>query len=132
MNKLVKKWEFSTNEVLKSFLIKYFELEDGELYKNDYFWVGNEIGGVCNFGDYYINFTDMVFCLANDVPIKKFFEWYDWCLETSEFMNLNSFLMGASKVKELEEQHLEKLRVKVSQAEEQLKEALKNYGTDNK
>jgi hypothetical protein len=131
-NKLIKKWEYITNHISEVFLIKYFELNDGELYKNDYFWVGNEIGSVCNFGDHYINFSDMVYCLNNDVPINKFFEWYDWCLETEEFINLSSFIMGASKVKELEEKHLEELRLKVARAEEELKEALKNYGSNNK
>jgi hypothetical protein len=130
MHKLIKRWVYSTNEIMKSFLIKYFELEDGELYKSDYFWVADEIGGICNFGDYYINFSDMVFCLSNDVPIDKFFEWYDWCLESNKSVNLKSFLMGVSK--EIEKKDLDLLRLKVEQAEQELKEALKRYGDNSK
>jgi len=131
-NKLVKRWEYTTNKVRNSFLIKYFELSDGELDENDYFWVGDEVGGICNFGDYYINFSDMVFCISNNVPVAKFFEWYDWCLETQEFIQLKYFLTSPADTKAIEEKHLAELKVKVKEAEEELKEALKKYGSNNK
>lgn len=132
MNKLGKKWEFISNQLIRLFLIKYFELKDGELNSDDYFWVNNEVGGICCYGDYYIAFSDILFCLNNNVPIDKFFEWYDLCLETENPINLNTFMMGPSKAKELEKKQLTELKLKLQQAAQELIEALKKYGNNNK
>jgi len=122
----IKAWKRSTEFLTQEFLIKYFELE--ELDEEDFYWMGNEIGGVFNFGDYYFNFSDALYCLENEVEIERLFAWYDYYLENpAESVNLKHFLMDAQSLKEREDAYIKDLEFRVELAREGLEEALKNY-----
>ena len=65
------------------------------------FAVANNYFDVLNFADYYINFTDVKYCIDNNVEPELFFNWYDDNLEyalkkesTQTYINLPSYIMG--------------------------------------
>ncbi len=54
-----------------------------------------------NFGDYFINFSDVKYCIDNNVSSELFFNWYNDNLEnalkkesTQTYINLPSYIMG--------------------------------------
>lgn len=116
----LKSWESLTNKITEQFIIKYFNLEEDE--ELDYCWIGDDVGSVLSFADYFISFSDIKLCLEKDIPIDKFFSWYDWCLEHHpEYINLQHFVWGAAEIKKKEREHLKLLKKRVKLAEEELK-----------
>jgi hypothetical protein len=119
--KIVKQWESITNNLVEIFLIKYFELEE-EGIPLDYYWVGDDVGGILEFADYFFNLGDIKLCLEKDVPKDKFFAWYDWCLENpNEYINLQSFILGAAEVRQKQQEKLKRLKESIKFAKEVLK-----------
>ncbi len=61
-------------------------------------WVGNRVGTVALFDDYFIDFDNIRYDLETEAPKAKFFEWYDFALErkaTNETnVNYYSYLKG--------------------------------------
>ena len=54
-----------------------------------------------NFGDYFVNFSDVKYCIDNNVDYELFFNWYDDNLEsalktesTQTYINLPSYIIG--------------------------------------
>ena len=45
------------------------------------YWVADEIGIICQIGDYFFNFDDIRFDIDNDIPKGKIIDWYDEQLE---------------------------------------------------
>ena len=65
------------------------------------FAVANNYFDVLNFADYYINFTDVKYCIDNNIAPELFFNWYNDNLEFNlekesdrVFINLPSYIMG--------------------------------------
>ena len=65
------------------------------------FAVANNYFDVLNFADYYINFTDVKYCIDNNIDPELFFNWYNDNLEFNlekesdrVFINLPSYIMG--------------------------------------
>ena len=65
------------------------------------FAVANNYFDVLNFADYYINFTDVKYCIDDNIDPELFFNWYDDNLEsalktksTQTYINLPSYIMG--------------------------------------
>ena len=65
------------------------------------FAVADNYFDVLNFGDYYVNFTDIKYCIDNNVSSESFFNWYEDNLEfnflkESEriYINLPSYEKG--------------------------------------
>lgn len=65
--------------------------EDGR----DFYWVGGDVGGVCNFGDNdYINAEDMARILETGMTFPEYEEWREANLFNGEEINLRSWLKG--------------------------------------
>ena len=47
----ILKWEQKTTEITETFLYDYFDD-----VSPSYFWVGEEVGGILNYGDYFFSF----------------------------------------------------------------------------
>jgi len=58
------------------------------------FNVADDILGIYNLSDYFVNLSDIVYCVDNNVSFDDFICWYDYCLWYGEkaYINLHSFL----------------------------------------
>jgi hypothetical protein len=52
-------------------------------------WVGDRIGEVCNFGDYYIDFSDIKYVVDNEINPDWLFDWYNLILDIYEKKKVN-------------------------------------------
>jgi hypothetical protein len=124
INRTLDKWETFTNKLVEHFIKKYFELEDEEITVD---WIGDDVGSVCMINDYFFNMSDIKFCLKNNVEVNKLFEWYDYVIETpDEYINLNSFNMGAESVIKSRKESLEKSKIAVEESEKLFFKMLKD------
>ena len=81
-NEALLKWEEACNELANAFLIDLYKSEvDGEDYYDDRGWVGEEIGEVLMWGDYYVDMGNIADYFRYNYTPNKFFEWYDYALE---------------------------------------------------
>ena len=93
--KQIEKWENQTIKITNQFLLDYFDDN-----KPDYFYVGDEIGGVFNYGDYYFHFSTILICYKLDVKKKQLFEWYYFCLENqSTNISLDRYILSPARKK---------------------------------
>lgn len=70
------------NEVCEAYLSEFckkhhFDREDAD-------WVGRDIGGMAQIGDYFVGMEEMRYDIDNRIPPKTFFLWYDYTLEVNE------------------------------------------------
>ena len=122
MKDSIQQWEELTNTILKNFLSVYFD--DNDPY---YFWVGNEIGGVVCYGDFFFNFWDVITCNRLSITEEQFFEWYDFNLESNSSISLEDFITAPEKLKEQQEKYLLELKERVRLAEEEFNKAIEQY-----
>ena len=66
------------------------------------YWIGDEVGGLCDFEEYMIlSTTDMVLIIEHDLTYEQVSEWinagvdYNFGREKTHYINLQSWLMGA-------------------------------------
>lgn len=66
------------------------------------YWIGDEVGGLCDFEEYMIlSTTDMVLIIENNLTYEQVSEWinagvdYNFGREKTHYINLQSWLMGA-------------------------------------
>lgn len=69
-------------------------------------WVADAVGECACFGDYFINFSDVILDIDKKAPKNTFFEWYEgtineWFKSSSKAINYKSWIMG------LRPEHLE-------------------------
>lgn len=76
----------------------FFDENTGEYA--DFDWVGDEIGGIANIADHFINFDDIRRDIDEEVSKDKYFEYYDYCVENESRINYKSYLMGARSTKQ--------------------------------
>jgi hypothetical protein len=125
IGRTLEKWETFTNKLIEHFILKYFEVEDA--LDVDFYWIGSDVGSVCIINDYFFNMSDIKFCLKNNVEVSKLFEWYNYVLETpDDYINLNSFNMGAEAVIKSRKESLEKSKKAVEESEKLFFKMLKD------
>lgn len=66
------------------------------------YWIGDEVGGLCDFEEYMIlSTTDMVLIIEHDLTYEQVSEWinagvdYNFGREKTHYINLQSWIMGA-------------------------------------
>lgn len=70
----------------------------------DSFWVGNDCTGVWCWEsqNIFLNLSDVVYCVENDVPLEVVEEWSEYCSNATEHgfnvPNLPSFHKGCPRV----------------------------------
>lgn len=119
----ITSWEILTNSLVEKFLYDYFDDVNP-----DYWWVSNDVGGILNYGDYFINFDTILTCYKLDITFEQFISWYDFCLSNQSVnISLAKYLLSPQERKEAEEKHLEELKNRVELAEKEFKKALDEY-----
>lgn len=116
-------WEKMTNNITEDFLYDYFDDNNP-----DYDWVGYEVGGILNYGDYFFNFSDILTCYKLEITFEQLINWYDFCL-TGQSINISlaKYILSPQERKEAEEKHLAELKERVDLAEKEFKKAIENY-----
>ena len=60
-----------------------------------WYWIGDEVGGVCDFEDCdLLKPEDMVRVIENNMTYDEYAEWRDANLDNNRYINLKSWLMG--------------------------------------
>lgn len=64
-------------------------------------WVSGDVGGIACIGDYFVDMSTIRIDLDADAPINEFIEWYDYCLQATEYglttPNYSSWLKGCPR-----------------------------------
>ena len=119
----IQEWKEFTSQITEDFLYDYFDDNNP-----DYDWVGYEVGGILNYGDYFFNFSDVLTCYRLEITFEQFINWYDFCLDNqSVHISLAKYILSPQERKEAEEKHLAELKERVDLAEKEFKKAIKNY-----
>ena len=123
----ITSWEILTNSLVEKFLYDYFDDVDP-----DYWWVSNDVGGILNYGDYFINFDTILTCYKLDITFEQFINWYDFCLDNQSVnISLAKYLLSPKERREAEEKHLTELKERVEMAEKEFQKAIDEYTSKN-
>ena len=101
-------------------------------------WVGGEVGTTICINDMYIGMDEIRYDVDNEVPVKKFEEWYWKSLDVYEltgekWLNYPSFCKGAPDP--WPDERLNKIREskkKIDKLKQELYEEIENYKRQNK
>ena len=123
----ILEWENLTNKLTSRFLYDYFDDLDP-----DYWWVSNDVGGVFNYGDYFINFDTILTCYKLEITFEQFISWYDFSLSNQSVnISLAKYILSPKERKEAEEKHLVELKNRVELAEKEFQKAIEEYTSKN-
>lgn len=87
--KTIKEYHKACNDVVRAFAKKYYDWET--LDEDNFFWVGNEIGGVAAINDEFWDMEKMVTALELSAKSKDLFDWY-YDYDNPKRPNLNNYL----------------------------------------
>ena len=78
-------------------------------------WADNDRTGIyCYDDDFFINLSDIIYCVENEVHYSEFREWQDYCTDAMEFgfdiINLKSWHLGAPRVSKDVIKNLKKMK----------------------
>jgi hypothetical protein len=130
--KLKQNYENACNAYLKAFCEKHeYDFEDA---KNS--WVGNNVGGIVDVADCYMDMEAIITDIDTDAPEHEFLKWYDYCLELSMLgvtgiPNYSSWLKGCPIKTQAEIEEIRQVKNRADKAREQLEELLKNNTKNN-
>ena len=74
----------------------YTIITDYPYDKDDAYWIAGDYTGVCGIGDYYVQFSDMVFVVDNKISGEDYIDWY-WnyvAKDKGDYINLRSYAMN--------------------------------------
>ena len=67
------------------------------------YWIGEEIGGVYDYGGgmFTIGMNDIIYCVEHDIGREQYIEWQEYICDAAEFgfdtPNLKSWIMGCPR-----------------------------------
>ena len=124
---LKEQWEKACNGYLVE-LLRMWELDAHYGY-----WIGDEVGGVYDYGDgmFTINMDDIIYCVENDVTRKTFDEWSEYICDAAEFHfdmpNLRSWCNGCPRTPQEVFERLRGLKADLDKAVEDEKNRLSRF-----
>ncbi len=122
----IDKWNNLTNEIVEQWIRDYFDIEEGE--ELDWWWIADEVGGIFEFADMFISFSDVLNCYKHEVSKEQFHNWYYWCLDNQSVnISLAKFILSPEKRLEKEQESLEKSKNSCIFAEELFKQDLEQH-----
>ena len=113
--KLKKDYENACNAYLKAFCEKheFYGLDNPET-----FWIGDQVGGIANCGDFTFDMATIVTDIDKEAPEEELLKWYDYTVFTADLgittPNFYSWLQGCPR---LSQQQLDCLSSKKSELE---------------
>ena len=113
---LREQWEKACNGYLTE-LLRMWELDAYYGY-----WIGEEIGGVYDYGGgmFTIGMNDIIYCVENDIGREQYIEWQEYCCDASEFgfdmPNLKSWIMGCPRTSQEVFKKLRKMKEELNEA----------------
>ena len=123
----ITSWEILTNSLVEKFLYDYFDDVNP-----DYWWVSDDIGGVFNYGDYFINFDTILTCYKLEITFEQFISWYDFSLSNQSVnISLAKYILSPKERREAEEKHLAELKNRVELAGKEFQKAIDEYTSKN-
>ena len=123
---LREQWEKACNGYLVE-LLRMWELDAYYGY-----WIGEEIGGVYDYGGgmFTIGMDDIIYCVENDVEYKECIAWLDYICEAAEFgfdtPNLRSWHRGCPRTPPEVFERLRGIKADLAKAVEEEKVRMKN------
>ena len=123
---LKEQWEKACNGYLVE-LLRMWELDAHYGY-----WIGDEVGGLYDYGDGMITISmdNIIYCVENDVTQEKYMEWQEYCCDAAEFgfgtPNLKSWMRGCPRVSHETFERLRKLKADLNDAIKEEQERVKN------
>ena len=86
------------------------------------YWIGQEIGGVYDYGGgmFTIGMNDIIYCVEHDIGREQYIEWQEYCCDASEFgfdmPNLKSWMMGCPRTPPEVFEKLRKMKAELNEA----------------
>ena len=84
-------------KVITEYTKEFYTIITDEPYdKDNAYWIGGDMTGVCGIGDYYVGLSDMVRVVDNQIKADDFFDWY-WTFvadDKEDYINLRSYAMN--------------------------------------
>ena len=94
------------------------------------YWIGDEVGGVYDYGDgmFTIGIDDMIYCVDCDVTREQYIEWQEYICDAAEFgfdtPNLKSWHRGCPRTPQETFDTLRALKADLDKAVEHEKERI--------
>lgn len=102
-----------------------------EMYGFDYypdFWIGDEVGGVIELGDYFVNINTIRTAVDRNVPREEFVKWYDYCMDCGTLdihsPNFDSWLRGCPRMSDEEIRELMERSHEIEKMKEELRKLI--------
>lgn len=106
---IIENFEIAASNIVKLFMKRIFNtnIDDYNLDDVKNLFVSNDITGVLEYNDYFINFSDIYLVINNSVSELEFKEWYDYNLKWSyidnnHYINLQSWIKKCPRRSEAE------------------------------
>ena len=86
------------------------------------YWIGEEIGGVYDYGGgmFTIGMDDIIYCVEHDIGREQYIEWQEYCCDAAEFgfdtPNLKSWMMGCPRTTPEVFEKLRKMKAELNEA----------------
>lgn len=132
MEKTLKQRYEEIAEEYRKALIKQF-YPDGEMLCDDSYWVGDEIGGVLEIGDYYISYDDVRYIIDNNIDFTTWDDWYDYttrigCIRSDiPVPNLKNWCAGCPRFDEEQIKEMEAAARRVEIATMEFEKTVERY-----
>ena len=123
---LREQWDKACNGYLVE-LLRMWELDSHYGY-----WIGDDVGGVYDYGDGMISIgmDDIIYCVENDVEYKECIAWLDYICEAAEFgfdtPNLKSWCRCCPRTPPEVFERLRDIKADLAKAVEEEKVRMKN------
>ena len=88
-------------QACKGFLDELLRMWELDAYYG--YWIGNEVGGVYDYGDgmFTINMDNIIYCVLGDITREQYMEWQEYISDAAEFgfttPNLRSWMHGCPR-----------------------------------
>jgi hypothetical protein len=128
--KQIEEWRKLTNQITEKWIADYFELDGEDIEDGISFdWIGDSVGGIFEFADLFINFSEILDCYKHNITREQFMNWYEYCLD-NQFVNISlaKFILSPEEKAQKEAEDLKRLKQNVAFAEKEFKKAMENYG----
>jgi hypothetical protein len=123
---LKEQWQQACNGFLVE-LLRMWELDAHYGY-----WIGDDIGGLYDYGDgmFTIGMDEIIYCVDHDVTQQQFMEWQEYCCDAAEFgfdtPNLKSWMRGCPRTSAKTFKNLREIKAMLNDAVKEEKERVKN------